>query len=225
MNKKIKTLLAASVLTVAMGTTALADNTAVTELKQAMISMGVPSNYIGNVVEYLQRVNITNAQKNQAMGYIQQAKNLIGDTKDISKLPASVKSNIQSLAVQAGNVLGMNVNFGKNSNGKTTVVVTTSNGGTLLQLSTTDVIGSVENFDINKIINFIEEAVEFSNDPNKNNTGGNSGSTGGNSGSGYVPEGGGTLNGTATPYGNIMMAGTTMMTMAGGIHVLSKKRK
>ena len=220
MNKKIKMLLATSVLTAFMGTTALADNTAVTELKQAMISMGVPSNYIGNVVEYLQRVNITNAQKNQAMGYIQQAKSLIGDTKDISKLPANVKSSIQSLAVQAGNVLGMNVNFGKNSNGATTVVITTSNGGTLVQLTTTDVVGSVTNFDINSIINFMEEAVEFSNDPNKYDTDGD-----GNPDSGYIPEGGGQLNGTATPYGNIMMAGTTMMTMAGGIHVLSKKRK
>ena len=50
MNKKVKTLLAASALTFAMGTTALADNTAVTELKQAMIEIGIPSNYIGNVV-------------------------------------------------------------------------------------------------------------------------------------------------------------------------------
>lgn len=220
MNKKIKTLLVASVLTAFMGTTALADNTAVTELKQAMIEVGVPSNYIGNVVEYLQTIKITDAQKNQAMGYIQQAKNLIGDTKDLSKLPASVKTNLQSLAVQAGNVLGMNVKFGKDSNGVTTVVVTTSNGGTLVQLSTKDVIGLVKNFDINKIINVLEEAVEFSNDPNKYDTDGD-----GKPDSGYIPEGGGVLNGTATPYGNIMIAGTTMMTMAGGIHILSKKRK
>lgn len=219
MNKKIKTLLAASVLTVAMGTTALADNTAVTELKQAMIEVGIPSNYIGNVVEYLQTIKITESQKNQAMGYIQEAKNLIGDTKDISKLPASVKSKLQSLAVQAGNVLGMNVKFGKDSNGVTTVVVTTSSGGTLVQLNTKDVISLVTNFDINKVINVLEEAVEFSNDPNKNDLDGDG------KPDSYIPEGGGTLNSTATPYGNLMIAGTTMMTMAGGIHVLSKKRK
>jgi len=151
MNKKIKTLIAASMLTVAMGTTALADKSPVADLKQAMIEMGIPNSYIGNVVEYLQTIKITEAQKNQAMSYIEQAKTLIGDTKDISILPASVKSKLQSLAVQAGNTLGMNVKFGKDSKGVTTVVVTTANGGTLVQLDTKDVLGLVKNFDVDDI--------------------------------------------------------------------------
>ena len=220
MNKKIKTLIAASMLTVAMGTTALADKSPVADLKQAMIEMGIPNSYIGNVVEYLQTIKITEAQKNQAMSYIEQAKTLIGDTKDISKLSASEKSKLQSLAVQAGNTLGMNVKFGKDSKGVTTVVVTTAKGGTLVQLDTKDVLGLVKNFDVDVIINVIEEAVEFSNDPNKYDLDGD-----GKPDSGYIPEGGGELNNTATPYGNLMLAGTTMMGMAGGIHVVSRKRK
>ena len=68
----------------------------------------------------------------------------------------------------------------------------------------------VKNFDMDKIINFIREAIEFSRYSDKNN---------------YIPEGGGQLNSTATPYGNLMIAGASMITMAGGIYVLSKKRK
>lgn len=214
MNKRIKVVLSAALLTLTMGTTALADNNAVADLKQSLISAGVPSNYVGNIVDYLQTINITQAQANQIKAKINEVKSLIGDQTDLSKLDAATKSKIQSLATQAGKIVGLNVKFGKNSNGATTVVVTTPSGGTLLQLSTTEAIGLVTNFNIDVITNAIEEAVEFSNDSNKND-----GETE------YTPVGGGSLNNTATPYGNIMVAGATMMSMAGGVHVLSKRRK
>lgn len=215
MNKRIKVVLSAALLTLTMGTTALADNNAVADLKQSLISAGVPSNYVGNIVDYLQKVNITQAQANQVKAKINEVKSLIGNQKDLTKLDSATKAKIQSLATEAGNIVGLNVKFGKNSNGATTVVVTTPSGGTLLQLSTTEAIGLVTNFNIDVITNAIDEAVEFSNDSNKNETGKPN----------YTPEGGGSLNNTATPYGNIMVAGTTMMSMAGGLHVLSKKRK
>ena len=210
MNKKVKTLLAASALTFAMGTTALADNTAVTELKQSMMQIGVPSNYTANVVDYLQKVKITETQKSQAIGYVREAKDLIGETKDISKLSSEVKTKLQTLAVQAGKLLGLNVGVNKDSRSRTTVVVTTPKGEILIQLTSEEAVELVRRFDIEKIISFINQAVAFSNDSNKN---------------GYRPEGGGQLNQTATPYGNLIVAGAGMMAMAGGIYVLSKKRK
>lgn len=217
MNKKIKVVLSAALISLTMGTTALADNNAVADLKQALISAGVPSNYVGNVVDYLQKVNITQAQADQVMAKINEAKALIGDVKDVTKLDASVKSQIQSLVSQAGDILGLNVNFGKDSSGKITIVVTTPSGGTLVQLSSETAGSIVTNFDINVIVNALEEIVEFSNNTNKND--------GETDNPNFIPEGGGSLNQTATGYGNLMLAGTTMMSMAGGVHVLSKKRK
>ena len=223
MNKRIKMVLSAAALSLTLVATAVPASHAdtVSELKQALISAGVPSSYVGNAVDYLQKVNITQAQANQIKGKINEAKSLIGDVKNLGKLDSSVKTKIQSLAIQAGNIVGLNVNFGKSASGATVVVVTTPSGGTLAVLSS-DTAGDIAtNFDINTIIDVVDQAVDFSNDPNKNDLDGDGKPDNPN----FKPEGGGGLNNTATPYGNLMLAGTTMMGMAGGVHVISKKRK
>ena len=207
MNKRMKIVLSTALLTLTMSTTALAYKSPVNDLKQALIEMGIPNNYIGNIVDYLQKIKVTDKQADQIMSKVKEAKSLIGNTRDLSSLSGDVKSKLQSLAIQAGNIVGLNVKFGKDANGVTTMVVTTPSGGTLLQLTTLEIIDLATDFDIDVIIEAIEEAVEFSNNPN------------------YKSEGGGILNNTATPYGNMMFAGTTMMGMAGGIHVISRKRK
>lgn len=242
MNKKVKIVLSTALLTLTMSTTALAYKSPVDDLKQALIEMGIPNSYIGNVVDYLQKIKVTDNQMNQIMGKLEEAKELIGDTKSLDLLDSSVKSQLQNLAVQAGNVVGLNVKFGKDSNGATSMVVTTPSGGSLIQLTTVEIIDLVTDFDMDIIVEAIEEAVEFSNDPNKFDLDGdgqvdnpsynpdsdddkeneNEEETDSPS---YIPEGGGSLNQTATGYGNIMFAGTTMMGMAGGLHVVSRKRK
>ena len=223
MNKRIKMVLSAAALSLTLVATAVPASHAdtVSELKQALISAGVPSSYVGNVVDYLQKVNITQAQANQIKGKINEAKSLIGGATDITKLDASVKTKVQSLVKQAASTIGLNANFGKDSNGKVTIVLTTPSGGTLAVLSS-DTAGDIAtNFDINTIIDAVDQAVDFSNDPNKNDLDGDGKPDNPN----FKPEGGGGLNNTATPYGNLMLAGTTMMGMAGGLHVISKKRK
>ena len=221
MNKRMKIVLSTALLTLTMSTTALAYKNPVNDLKQALIEMGIPNNYIGNVVDYLQKIKITDSQADQIMSKVKEAKALIGNTSDLSSLSGEVKSKLQSLAIQAGNIVGLNVKFGKDANGVTTMVVTTPSGGTLLQLTTLEIIDLATDFDIDVIIEAIEEAVEFSNDPNKYDLDGDGKPDNPN----YKPEGGGSLNNTATPYGNMMFAGTTMIGMAGGIHVISRKRK
>lgn len=221
MNKRMKIVLSTALLTLTMSTTALAYKSPVNDLKQALIEMGIPNNYIGNIVDYLQKIKVTDKQADQIMSKVKEAKALIGNTSDLSSLSGDVKSKLQSLAIQAGNIVGLNVKFGKDANGVTTMVVTTPSGGTLLQLTTLEIIDLATDFDIDVIIEAIEEAVEFSNDPNKYDLDGDGKPDNPN----YKPEGGGILNNTATPYGNMMFAGTTMMGMAGGIHVISRKRK
>ena len=234
MNKRMKIVLSTALLTLTMSTTALAYKNPVNDLKQALIEMGIPNNYIGNVVDYLQKIKITDSQADQIMSKVKEAKALIGNTSDLSSLSGEVKSKLQSLAIQAGNIVGLNVKFGKDANGVTTMVVTTPSGGTLLQLTTLEIIDLATDFDIDVIIEAIEEAVEFSNDPNKYDLDGDGKPDNPNYNQDedkkpgnpiFKPEGGGNLNNTATPYGNMMFAGTTMMCMAGGMHVISRKRK
>lgn len=234
MNKRMKIVLSTALLTLTMSTTALAYKSPVNDLKQALIEMGIPNNYIGNIVDYLQKIKVTDKQADQIMSKLKEAKALIGNTRDLSSLSGDVKSKLQSLAIQAGNIVGLNVKFGKDANGVTTMDVITPSGGTLLQLTTLEIIDLATDFDIDVIIEAIEEAVEFSNDPNKYDLDGDGKPDNPNYNQDedkkpgnpiFKPEGGGNLNNTATPYGNMMFAGTTMMCMAGGIHVISRKRK
>ncbi len=227
MHKKIKIMATAAILTLSMSTTALAYESPVDDLKNVLIEIGIPSNYIGNIVEHLQKIKINKNQADKLMDIVKEAQGIIGNTTNLAELPSSLKAKLQTLAVQAGKIVRLNVKFGKDVNGVTTMVVTTYSGGTLLQLTTLEVIDLVTNFDVDIIAEAIEEAVEFSNDPNKNDLDGDGKPDKGKPGTGedgFVPEGGGELNDTATPYANLMLAGTSMMGMAGGLHYIGRRK-
>ena len=61
--------------------------------------MGIPNNYIGNIVDYLQKIKVTDKQADQIMSKVKEAKALIGNTRDVSSLSGDVKSKLQSLAI------------------------------------------------------------------------------------------------------------------------------
>lgn len=206
MKKIFKSLLVSMVMVVAMTASVFANP--VTDLRDDLLSVGVPNSYVGTIVEYLQKTTISDSQYNAAMGHINEAKAIIGDTKDIRDLSTSDKNTVQSLVSKAGNTLGLNIKFGKNAQGITTVVATDAKGGTILKMTTQDVIGSVENFDPSAIIGIFNSMVEFSNNPDKGN---------------FTPVGG-ELTQTATSYGNIMVIGVAMVAVAIGMVVVGKKQ-
>lgn len=178
------------------------------DLSKELLAMGVPSSYVGTIVEYLQKTTISEADYNKAMGYVNQAKAIIGNTKDISKLSNSDKLALKNLATKAGNVLGLNVEFGKDAKGVTTLVVTDAKGGTILKMNTLDALEVVTNFEPTEVVELLETMVEFSNNADK----------------GEFDPVGGDLTQTATPYANMMVAGAVMIAVAGGIVLVSKKQ-
>lgn len=180
----------------------------VKDLRNELAAIGVPSSYVGTIVEYLQKTTISDAQYNAAIGNVDQAKALIGNNKDLSKLSASDKNNLQSLAVNAGSSLGLKVQFGKNAKGVTTVEAMDSKGNAVLKMSTNDAKGLATNFDANVLVGTLETMVEFSNDPNKGQ---------------FTPVGG-ELTDTSTGYGNVMVVGLAMIAGAAGIAYVSKKQ-
>lgn len=221
MHKKIRVMAAAAIVTLSMSTTVLAYESPVNDVKNALIQMGVPSNYIGNIVDHLQRIKVSDKEVDLMMGKINEAKSIIGNTKDLSSLSTANKVKLQSIAVEAAKVVDINVKFGTDSKGVTTVVGTTANGGTVLQLNTLEVINLATNFDMNVVVDAVQEAADFSNDKNKIDLDGD----GKPDKPEFKPEGGGKLNKTATPFGNMMFAGTSMIGMAGGVHFLARKKR
>ena len=206
MKKMFRSMILSMVLVLTLVTSAFANP--VNDIRNELLSIGVPTNYVANIVEYLQKTTITDAQYEKAMTYVNQAKAIIGNVSNLGQLSASQKNELQSLAISAGKVLGLNVQFSKNSQGVTVVSVTDSKGGTLLQLSTVQVMDLVTNFEMEVIIDLLESVVEFSNNPEKGE---------------YSPTGG-ELNQTATGYGNMMLLGAALVALAGGVFTYSKRQ-
>lgn len=206
MKKMFRSMILSMVLVLTLVTSAFANP--VNDIRNELLSIGVPTNYVANIVEYLQKTTITDAQYEKAMSYVNKAKAIIGNESDLRQLSTSQKNELQSLAISAGKVLGLNVQFSKNSQGKTVVSVTDSKGGTLLQLSTVQVMDLVTNFEMEVIIDLLESVVEFSNNPEKGE---------------YSPTGG-ELNQTATGYGNMMLLGAALVALAGGVFTYSKRQ-
>lgn len=206
MKKIFKSMAVAMAMVCSMAVSIFADSA--DDLSKELLAMGVPSSYVGTVVEYLQKTTISDADYNKAMGYVNEAKAIIGDTKDIRTLSNSDKLAVKNLATKAGNTLGLNVEFGKNAQDKTTLVVTDAKGGTILKMTTQDVIGSVSDFNPSAVVGLLEAMVEFSNSADKGE---------------FTPVGG-ELTQTATAYANIMVAGAAMIAVAGGVVLVSKKQ-
>lgn len=209
MKKAMKTMVLAFILVFAMTGSIFADKkNPVKELQNDLIAAGVPSKYVGNIVEYLQKTTITKEQHKKIENYMKEAKKTIGNTKDLSKLPTSSKTKLQSIAVDAGKVIGLNVKFSKNTKGATTVIVTDAKGAKILELATTDVTSLITNFNINIINKAFDSMYKFSNNPDK----------------GKFHPVGGELTETATPYGNLILAGSAMIMAAAGIFTVSKRQ-
>lgn len=206
MKKLFKTMIMSMLVVLTLATSAFADS--VSDIRSQLLSIGIPSNYVANVVEYLQKTTITDSQYKKVMSDIEQAKSIIGNVQDLRTLPSNDKKELQQLAINAGKSLGLNVAFSKNSQGITVLEVTDSKGGVLVQLSTNEVIDLVTNFNSEKIVKTFEQMTEFSKSADKGT---------------YNPVGG-ELNKTATPYGNIMALGAVLMVCAAGVFVYSRRR-
>lgn len=207
MKKAFKTLAMTLVMALTVTTMAFADSAAATKLQEKLKALGVPNTYIGATVEYLQKVEITDAQLATIDAKIEKAKALIGNETDLSKLDASTKASIQGLAQEAASTLGLKVSFGKDSKGVTTLTVTDASGKTVLALNTLDVVNVVTNIKVTDIVDVVKIAAEFSNSADKNK---------------FNPVSG-TLNKTATNAGNVMAAGLGLVALAGALFVGSKR--
>lgn len=207
MKKVFKTFAMTLVMALTVTTMAFADSAAATKLQEKLRALGVADTYIGATIEYLQRVQITDAQLQAVNAKIDEAKALIGSETDLSKLDSATKDSIKGLAQEAASTLGLKASFGKNDKGTTTVTVTDANGKTVLSLKSSDVSSVVKNFSASDIVDVVKKAAELANSTDKNKFNPVSGS----------------LNNTATNTGNVMAAGLGLVTLAGALFVGSKK--
>ena len=208
MRKLFKTLALAAVTMFSVSGLAFAAPTTPAEQLQAKLTeLGVPNTYTGNVIEHLQKIQITEAQANNLLSLVDKAATVIGDSKDISKLATSDKEAVMNLAKEAGSSIGLNVSFGKDAKGVTTFTLTDTSGKAVLALNTLDVKGIVTNVDTTKVKDTLKEAVKFSNSTEK----------------GKFQPVSGTLNNTGTNAGAIVLSGASLIALGGLVFLKSKK--
>ncbi|MBE6050204.1 MAG: hypothetical protein E7214_05940 [Clostridium sp.] len=183
-----------------------------------MRSLGIAESYIANMIEYLQCITITSSQESQLQGYVRQAEGVAGGQSNLNLLSAEKKLQLKTIAQNAAAVVGLNVSFGKNSNGLSTLVLSKSNGSILLVLTTEN----ANNVNLNLISQIISDAVSFSASTNKSTstTPAKSGSTAKK----YRAVSGGAYSKTATNTENLLFAGASLICVSGVILVLRKRK-
>ncbi|MGL5530931.1 MAG: hypothetical protein ACRDCZ_02935, partial [Culicoidibacterales bacterium] len=165
--KKIISVLALT-LALSMGSGIVANAaTTVADLTTALQAVGISQTYIANITSYLQSVTITEAQSEQIFANINRVQLLVGNTTDLTTLPGEIKTELQALAIETGNILGLAVSFDK-VNGQPVVVIKTANGAVLISLTAAEVAELLATNTIEQLKNAVITAIKFSNDSAKN---------------------------------------------------------
>lgn len=133
MKKVLKVISMTLLMTFMLSKLSFATNlTPAQQLQQRLINLGIPNTYIGNVIEYLQKIKITEDQFNSINAKIDEAVSLTNGVTDISIVDEEVKSKIKNLASESASILGLRLTFGKDSKGITTATLSDANGNNIL---------------------------------------------------------------------------------------------
>ena len=208
MKKVLKVMLITLLMTLMLSSVSFARNlTLAQQLQQRLISLGISNTYIGNLVEYLQKIRINEDQFNSINSKIDEAISLTNGSTDIINIDEEVKSKIKNLASESVSMLGLRLTLGKDSKGVTTATLSDANNNNILSLNTFDVVELVENIDPNEIKEIVRIITEFSNNIEKDK---------------FYPISG-ELNKTGTNVGNLIIAGFGLIALSGAVFVTSKR--
>lgn len=190
----------------------VADAATTTELRDQLVSLGVPATGADNLVAYLQTVDLTAADKAEVESLVKQAYDLIGDRTDLTQLSDAEKQQLVGLANKAAAKVGLTVSYSKTTTGNS-IVITTTKGESLVTLTSKDVDKVLKNFNGNmeSVINsVINSAVEVIGTPS--------------TGTSVKPSTGNGLNNTGAELPTVMMAGAGLVVLAAGLMVTSNRK-
>ena len=208
--KKILKMMSITLIICLMSTTVVfAEKRPTAQLiQQELLSLGVPNTYVGNIIEYLQKIEISEHQYNRIQNKLDEAKIILNGEYDVSKFNEAERNKLKNLASEAASIIGVRVVFGKDSKGVTTVNLLDANNSSIVSLDTFNVIYIVENFELKEVNEIIIDMIEFSNNPEKNE---------------FQPIEG-EFNNTGTNVGYKMALGLGLIMLSGITFVATKKR-
>lgn len=139
-----------------------------------------------NLVAYLQTIQITESQQSKLNSYISQAKNLLNGKTNLVELSSSERSQLLSIAKEAGSLFGLTVEISNFGDASLTTATISANGRNLLTLNTQDVMHIVKDVDaylgeIESVIGDLFESEVITVVPDKNSGNNNNNSNNNNS--------------------------------------------
>lgn len=137
-------------------------------IQQELLSLGVPNTYVANIIEYLQKIEISEEQYNRIEKKLDEAKIILNGESDVSNFDEAERNKLKNLASEAASIIGVRVVFGKDSKGVTTVNLLDANNSSIVSLDTFNVVYIVENFELKEVNEIIIDMIEFANNPEKN---------------------------------------------------------
>ena len=149
---------AALAATLLFGSVNVIADASAAELRDKLVSLGVPSDSANQLVTYLQSIDLTDAQKAELEGLVKQAYALIDGRTDLTKLSDTEKSNLMGLAKQAASKVGLVLTY-DTVNGVDTITLVSVNGQQILTLSAPDIADVLQNFD-GDMIKVVETIIE-----------------------------------------------------------------
>lgn len=177
------------------------------EISQLLLEHGVPHTYVGNAIEYLQKIEVTEEQYNRILSKIDEAEAILDGISDITTADDEIKNAVKNLISETAQVVGLQVVFGKDSTGVTTVVLVDTSGNNIAELNTFHVVDIVQNLDLNRITETVTDVVIFANGTTKDE---------------FDPIDG-DFNNTGNNYGNSILVGSGLIILSGVTFVVSRK--
>lgn len=209
-NKLFIAFLSALLIVLCTAATAFAEDNPVLVLRDALEKVGVPSSQLGNVVEYLQKVNITQAQADTVIAKIDSAYAKTGGQTDLTKLSQTGRDEIKVAMADAFAFLGLTADFSqKDSKGATALSIVDKDGSILISTSTTNEMVYIKNFDVNALKEAVNLAVFFSNNVDKRK---------------YNPVTGAKMTTTGTEYGDLIGIGMLLVIGSIGLYIFGKRK-
>jgi hypothetical protein len=167
------------------------------QLRIYLEKIGVPGTQTGNVIEYLQKVDITDAQYQSIMLKIDETAALVSGVQDITKLSAETEAKIQKNITDAFSILGLSSTFSAGADGNVTINIKDSNGITILTMDSKGADNFLTDFDIT----VLKEVVTASHELSKSEV--------------FQPVSGSEMTKTATNYGNYILFGAGLILASG----------
>lgn len=219
MKKLAVSTLAAVMVAGSFGVVANASAVDVAQLRDQLVSFGIPAQGANQLITYLQSIQLSSADEAALKSLVDQAYSLIGDRTDLTTLSADEKTALMNLASQAASKVGLVLKYDI-VNGVDTATLVTTGGQPILSLTALDIASSLQNFDggtvsfLQTVLNTTLEVVIGSN-VGANGEGTNRPSVT------PMPDAG--LGNTGFELPMTVMAGAGLVVLAAGLMMFSKR--